>query len=176
MPKFLLSWIKALPFDFEPAVQEFIDAKKHHLTTEGVPAPTAHPTVEAAVRRIPGTVDVPDDFVPDYQIVDDTPDPPSLDERKMLLASKLDSQATSLMHAIVPPLKSHLMNIQVGDAQIVPESQRTDEQKATIADHEARSQKTHAIFRHLAVLKDQIHDLTDATIDTWEPAPFPSGD
>ena len=28
MPQFLLSWIKALPFDFEPAVQEFIDAKK----------------------------------------------------------------------------------------------------------------------------------------------------
>ena len=29
------------------------------------------------------------------EIVDDTPEPPSLDERKMLLASKLDAEATS---------------------------------------------------------------------------------
>lgn len=82
--KIPLSQIKAMP-DFEARVHAFVQAKKDHLITEGVGAPTEHHVVESAVRRIPGDGKTPDDFVADYTIVDDTmpaAPAPTLDQRK----------------------------------------------------------------------------------------------
>jgi hypothetical protein len=174
MVQFYLSQLKTLAFDFEDAVQAFIQAKRDHLTTEGVPAPTAHPAVEAAVRRIPGTVDVPDDFVADYQIVDDTPAPPTLAERKAALAAGVSMQASAAANEIMPPLKSRLVTLQVIDANAVPEDERTEAQKTTMAEHNLRSKRMQAVNRHHAELESQIDDLTDETIDGWKAEPFPN--
>ncbi len=173
MQVFRLSSLKTLPFDFEAEVKKFVQAKKDHLMTEGVPAPTAHPVVEASVRRIPGTIHTPDDFVADYSIIDDTPPPPTLDERKSALATQVNDQVTALTSQIAPPLKQKLFQFQVNDATSVPEADRTNAQKAVIADFLERDRKLQGIYRHAAELESQIHDLTDATIDGWKPAPFP---
>ena len=171
---FALSQMKTLLFDFEAEVRNFIQAKKDHLTTEGVPAPTTHHFVEAAVRRIPGTVNQPDDFVADYTIVDDTPPAPTLDERKSALAAQVNADAAALLNQIAPPLKQRLFQFQVNDAsRRAPLGTQTDADKAIIAESIARQEKIDAVYRHVAELESQIHDLTDETIDGWKAAPFP---
>jgi hypothetical protein len=174
--KLALSQIKALPFDFVGTVDAFIAAKKVHQSTENVPAPGApHPWVEQAVRRLPGSIEPPrpDDFVADYEIIDDTPPPPTLDQRKMTLAAAAQASAHAEIDAIDPPLKRRLVGIEAGRAMMVDPSKRTPAQLAAITSQATRDAKREAIIYHLAKLEAQIHDLTDKTIDNWSAAPFP---
>jgi hypothetical protein len=187
MPNFSLTEVKKLPFDFEDEVKKFVQAKKDHLLTEGVPAPTHHPWVEMSVRRIPGQVErsggmtiiQPDDFVPDYTIIDDTPPPPSLAEKKAKIADEINRQAEALASQIAPPLKRKLFDVRIRDAhQAAGLAQAAHQEpsaadKATIAEHEARNAKIDAIYRHVAELESQIHDLTEDQVDVWKGAPFP---
>lgn len=175
MPNFLLSDLKKLPFDFEAEVAKFVQVKKDHLTTEGVPAPTHHQLVELAVRRIPGSEDIPDDFVADYSIVDDTPPPPTLDEKKNALADQINAEAMALINKIDPPLKRKSLRFKINDAFAVPEDERTDAHKTLIAENIARDRKVETIQRHAAELESQIHDLTEDQVDVWKGAPFPTG-
>lgn len=185
MPKFLLSQVKALPFDFEAEVAKFIQAKKDHLLTEGQAAPSApHQMVEDAVRRVPAPVELlkdgktsphtsPDDFVADYQIEDDSPPPPTIAEKRSAIAAGVNAEANALTEQIMPRLKQKLFGLQFNEAFSVPEDKRTPEQHATIAAHNDRMQKAHAIFRHVAEVESQIHDLPDDMVDVWKAPPFP---
>ena len=190
MPVFPLSEIKKLSFDFETEVRNFVQAKKDHLNTEGVPAPTHHPWVEASVRRIAGeiqrsgatTIIHSDDFVPDYQIVDDTPPPPTLDDKKAKLAQDVGMQANALAEKILPRLKRKLFDFQAGDAAkaiaLAQEAQQEPDPVHKFAwdAHLARQEKVEAIYRHAAELESQIHDLTEDQVDVWQGAPFPSAE
>ena len=196
-----LSKIKALPFDFDAAVKEFIEAKKKHRTTVGEPSPNApHLFVEAAVRRVPGSIEEqrPDDFVADYEVVDDTPpEPPkpSLDQRKMALAAQVGTAANAAVAKIIPPLKHRLWEheyarVQADMAKVkIIENESLDDwraraivaiKKTSAADfasftaHDERKKKIAAVHYHVALCESQIHDLTEETIDAWSPAPFPA--
>jgi hypothetical protein len=174
--KIALSQAKALPFDFEAAVAAFIKAKQDHRQSVGEPAPNApHRWVEAAVKRVPGSIEAqtPDEFVPDYEIVDDTPPPPSLDQRKMMLAVNAQREAQSAIEKLRPPLKARLLSIEFGRAMAIEEAKRTPADKATIAAYLDGNVRIEAITYHLAKIEAQIHDLTDATIDDFTPAAFP---
>lgn len=168
-----LSHLKALPFDFGGAVDAHIKALQAHRTTEHAAAPTAHPLVERAISRVqyPVTDGKPDDFVPNYKVVDDSP---SLDDRKMALVQSLTDEATRLMAGIMPPLKQDLWNLQYADAVAVEDKKRTSAQNAAIKLHEDRIAKVRAIHMHLAQMKSDIHDLTESTIEKWKAAPFPT--
>jgi hypothetical protein len=171
-----LSHVKALPFDFEKEVVAFIKAKQDHRTKIGEAAPSPpHALVEVAVRRVPGSIDPPvaDDFVADYAIVDDTPPPPSLDQRKAAKAAEMAALAQAAIARFSPPLKRRLMDMDYRRALAVDEDKRSNADKATIAAALDRGARTEAISYHLATLEAQIHDLTDAAIDDWSPAPFP---
>jgi hypothetical protein len=196
-----LSHVKALPFDFEEAVAAFIKAKQDHRTKTGEAAPSPpHALVEAAVKRVPGSIDPPrpDDFVADYEIVDDTPPPPvppTLDERKKALAFKVGQATAAAAAQVMPPLKRRLWDYEHAriERDIYAVQRKENEpnadwkarglsavQKASPADHAAylahedRKAKVVAIVHHLAVCESAIHDLTEATIDAWAPAPFPT--
>jgi hypothetical protein len=174
-----LSTIKALPFDFETEVKNFIQAKKDHQNTKDVMAPAHHPLVEMAVRRVSNGVNERDDFVADYTIVDDTPPPPTLDEKKAMLADEVMRNANVLASQIIPPLKRKLFDFQISDAYAAISRAKasgqepSDADKATIAEHETRTAKIDAVYRHVAALESQIHDLTEDQIDVWQGAPFP---
>jgi hypothetical protein len=175
--KIQLSHIKALPFDFETAVADFIAAKKRHQTTEGEPAPSApHQMVEAAVKRIPGSIDPPraDEFVADYEIVDDTPPPPSLEARKSALAMQAQTAAQGAINKLRPPLKSRLLAIEFSRAMAIEEAKRAPSERATIAGYLDGNVRVEAITYHLAKIEASIHDLTDATIDDFDAPPFPN--
>lgn len=169
-----LSQIKALPFDFEAAVAGYVAALEHHRYTENEPAPVVpHPLVEAAVTRkqYPVFTEKPDDFVKNYTVIDDTP---SLEERKEILAHEAARLAGEAMKIITPPLKQNMWHYQFADIMRVIEEDRTPEQVAFLAEHDARELRKVAVHRHLAKLHSDIHDLTAETIDAWQPAPFPT--
>lgn len=64
-----------VPDDFADRVEAFRQALLRHRTTRGVAVPTAHHLIEQCVRRVqyPIKDKKPDDFVADFEIVDDTP-------------------------------------------------------------------------------------------------------
>lgn len=174
--KIALSKMKALSFDFEKEVAAFVKAKQDHRKTVGESSPHApHPWVEAAVTRVAGSIDPPkpDDFVADYEVVDDTPPPLTLDQRKQVLATDMQRQAQEAVDKIVPPLKNRLMNMELLRAHAIPEAERTPGHKATIAESQDRHVRMDAIHYHLARMEAQIHDLTEDTIEDFSPEPFP---
>lgn len=116
----------------------------------------------------------PDDFVPNFVIIDDTPPGPTLDERKAVLAQAAHAAAMARVDALDPPLKRRLAQMTVARIMRIDEADRTDADKATLAHFGDNGVRTEAIFFHLAELEAQIHDLTEATIEGWEPAPFPN--
>ena len=181
------------PPGFASLVDQFIAAKKEHLTTTGQPAPAApHPLIEAAVRRVVAPVErlvdhkgrdigpspntQPDDFVADYEIEDDTPPPVVLTvaQKKDVLAAKVNADAAALAEQVMPRLKQRLFMFQHGDAIAVPEANRTPEQVATIAAHTDWQNKLQAINRYVAEVESQIHDLPDDMVDVWKAPPFPA--
>lgn len=171
--KINLSDVKALSFSFDGAVDAHINAMKAHQTTIGEAAPAAHPLVEQAIRRVQYPIEArkPDDFVKDFQVIDDSP---SLEERKTALAQAVHMRATTAIQTIMPPLKQRLREMQYHDALAVKIEDRSSAQKATIAEHQSRTSKISAVMRHLAQQESDIHDLTEDTIDDWKPAPFPT--
>lgn len=116
----------------------------------------------------------PDDFLPNYKIVDDTPPPPTLDERKLKLAGALENEAHKITADLSPPLKRRFWELQYGEAVAVDVAQRSADQKATVAKYEARTVKVNAVYRHLAQMHSAIHDLTEETFDGWSPSPWPT--
>lgn len=175
MMEILLSRIKALPFDFEGAVDAHIAALEAHRFTEGEAAPAPpHPLVEAAIGRKQYPVEDrrPDDFVRAYEVIDDTPPPPTLEERKQALANEAMQGAAKARAVITPPLKANHWSHQLADALAVDEKKRTPEQHAAVLEHGERQKRLDAVHRHLAKLCSDIHDLDETTIETWKPDPF----
>lgn len=187
--EFLLSQVKKLPFDFKSAVDSFVHAKMEHRFTIGEAAPGApHIWVEMAVRRVSGSDEKPDTFEAYYQIVDDMPPPPTLDERKNQIAQDVITAATAAIAKISPPLKQAYWNIEYarvqGDIAKVPvkegETQDTwlsraldvvkkksPEDYASYVAQENRAKAIGSIHRVVAKAHSDIHDLTEKTIDGW---------
>ena len=112
--KLALSQVRALPFDFEAAVASHIKAKmEHRFAAIGESAPAApHAWVGHAVKRVIVGEDKPDDFVPDFEIIDDTPPPLTLDQKKQILSHQVMTARAEAAHKIVPLLKSRIWNIE----------------------------------------------------------------
>lgn len=113
--------------DFAAAVEQYRQAMLDHRFTQGEPAPTAHPLVEACVKRVPVEGEA-DDFVADYEIVDDTPPPPpepTAEERKATAIMKSRQQEQADIAAIMPAGKLRLFQMDVNAAMVVPEANRS---------------------------------------------------
>ena len=148
--------------DYPAAVEAYRQALLVHRFT-GEAAPTALPIVEQAVRRIqyPISDGKPDDFVADYEIVDDTPPPPSDAERKAALVSKIMEAQHLAVDAVMPAGKLRLLTLQANEAKIL------------ISQFEVVQQKLAAIEYHGATLEAAVDDLTPDQYDTWQMKPFP---
>lgn len=116
----------------------------------------------------------PDDFAPNYVLIDDTPPPLTLEQRKDRLEHECKCQAALAFDRASPRRKRGYMELKVSDAHSVPEEDRTSEHKAALAHHAEVNKKIAAVNEHLARLLNDIEDLTEDSINTWEPAPFPA--
>lgn len=169
--------------DFDMCVRvharDLLEHDAHHTKiaqgdTERVPypPPVTVPLVDRAIRR--------PDFVPDYEIVDDTPEPPpppTPEERlaaaRLWKRSELGQAEAEAANAVVSPGKVRLFSLTEADIRSKPEKSRSKKDEAFLKEQEARGARLAAIYRHGAELEAQIEDLDEEALKTWQPAPFP---
>ncbi len=148
-----------LPADYA----EQVEAHRQELLAHrfvGDAAPTAPALVEQAIRRVQSEGN-PDDFVTDYEVIDDTPPPPpppspSAAELKAEALSRLHIAESQALDAVITSGKFRLLTMQ-------PE--RADELQSVIA-------KRNAISLHFAKQEAELDDLTSDQYADWKPAPF----
>lgn len=166
------SQIDRLGFDFAPAVEAYRQAKLAHRMTQHLPAPVAHPLVERVVTRKP-VEGQPDDFVADYEIVDDTP-VLTLAQRKQELMNAVTREEVALIGSILPPGKRRLRSMEHARLSLKPSTQCTIDELRKLNTWKLDDQQMETISYHAATLHAEIEDLTEATIGGWVPAAFPA--
>jgi hypothetical protein len=181
--RLLKSQIDAIGFDFEAEVVNHIKNLEAHRFTQGTPAPAGcHPVVELAVKRVqyPVAAELPDEFVPDYVIEDDTPAPapepmpvrPSLDERKLALAAQVHQEEHRIGTAAWPLLRRRLDVLRAHEA-IAQGDLASEEAKSFARDIAAKEAFLKAIERRGAELLYEIDGLTEETVDLWQMTGWP---
>lgn len=162
---------------YEQAVAEHAERLTAFTREVGKPRPVAHPLVEAAIKRVtyPKADKRPDDYVADYTIVDDTPPPPppvSLEDRKRMLVAAVHANEAKAKEAIMPQRKLRLLNIKYSQAMATPEQLRTADDEASISGLHDLIKKFQAIELLAAEAESDIEDLTDDTVNSWQPPTF----
>lgn len=117
--------------------------------------------------RVPRGDPLPDAFqIAPYEVVDDSPPPPSLEERKGILLRALQNAAANIQNAILSPARAKMLDIDVAEA--LSTSARTPAQVAAIAAYTAFQARCVEIQRNAAVAAVEIEDLTERTIGAWK--------
>jgi hypothetical protein len=165
-PRYLKSETDALPFDLKSAVEKYAsDLQAFRENPVGDPPLPPHPMVSAAVRIDDHT------YVIDYEIVDDTPPAPTLAQRKLMVTWNIDLAHAAAEAAVMSPARRQLLSMDAVDA-----SGKTDAtSRDLMAALTALNAKSRENARHAALLKIEVEDLTDVTIDSWQVTPFPHG-
>lgn len=168
---------------FERAVADHIDRLKEFNKVVGKPRPTAHPLIEACIKRIsyPKASKKPDDYEADYVIVDDTPAVPeaaplSLEDRKRMHVASLRAAEHAAKEAVFPARKHRLLTMQAGAAQTklvakdgqIDDSALTDQEKDCLALIKEVQTKYGAIDMASAQAESDIEDLTEENVDSWQ--------
>jgi hypothetical protein len=133
------------------------------------PRPTAHPLVEACLKKIrKGTVD---DYEADYVVVNDLPPPappPSLEEKKNKLQEQLTHAEFEAKAKVLPPRKMRLASVKANIAFQIKEGSRTAEQEEDIYSY-TKVMEAHAKIELIgAQALSDLDDQTEATIDSWK--------
>jgi hypothetical protein len=165
------SVINGLPYPYADAVEQFRQAKLAHRFTGDV-APSAPAIVEQAVRRVP----VPgqaDDFVADYEIFEDVP-VPSLSEHKAALVATIRNAEAAALASIISPGRERLMGLDLNAVHAKPEAERSDADRALLAQSAEIAARKVRVHRHGAKLEIAVEELTESSIDGWAPAAFPA--
>jgi hypothetical protein len=170
--KIAKSVIDGMGIDYPAEVEAFRQAKLAHRFTGDV-APSAPAIIEHAVRRVP-VEGAADDFVTDYEVVDDTPPPPTLQERKAALVSTIRSMEAAASAEIVTPARERLMGLDLNEVYVKPDADRNDADRALVAKMTDVAARKATINRHAVLLEIEVEDLNEADIDGWVPAAFPA--
>lgn len=113
----------------------------------------------------------------DYEIVDDTPPPPTDEERLARLRiecrSRLLQLESAAINAVLPPGKARAYSIREADIRKDP-GLPSSEEGAFLAEQEERARKIDAIHRAGAAQEATIEDLNEEELKTWQPASFPA--
>lgn len=145
--------------------QELMD---HRFTGNARPVPE-QAWMENLIRRVqyPIAEEKPDDFELDFEIVDDTPPPPTLDEQKDVLRAEVGRCARAAQRAILPPGKAQLLELDASEAHAVPLGKRSAEQSKAIEAFDAYVKAIQGLNRRAAEALAEIDDLTADTIGKW---------
>jgi hypothetical protein len=165
------SVLDGLPYNYADAVETFRQAKLAHRFTGDI-APSAPAIIEHAVRRVPRDGQA-DDFVADYEIIDDIP-VPTLAERKAALAAAIRSAEAAALAKIISPARERLQGLDLNAVYAKPEAERTDADRALLSSAIAIAARKDVVHRHGIHLEIAIEELTDATIGGWMPAALPA--
>jgi hypothetical protein len=172
------------PDKFAESVNAYVDELHAFNKKVGVPRPTSHPLVEAAIRQIkkPNQADT---YVADYVIFDDGPPmqeqtEPMLEDKKNMLGQTLYELCRQAKSAVLSERKYPLLGVKYNmamqkikyvDGKEVSDD-RTDQEKldcATLLACQKRWQELDLIY---AQALSDLDDMTDANIDKWQPPNF----
>jgi hypothetical protein len=160
--RFLKSEIDALDFRFAAAVDEYIAAMDAHKFTVGVAAPIHHQMVQAAVRRVQYEDRRPDDFVADYEIIDDTP---PLWMRKRNLVELVERNEEEVANKIWPIALRRLENMEYED--MVSQDNLTKNDRKRLDVIVAKQKKIQELNRKTAHVLATIDILDESNIGSW---------
>ncbi|UZE51890.1 hypothetical protein ONR75_15775 [Rhodopseudomonas sp. P2A-2r] len=160
--------------DFAAAVEGHRQALLAHRFT-GDAAPTAHDLIASAVRRVP-CEGGPDDFVSDFEIVDDTPVvvPPTPQQVRDDLIARLRSAENVAALAVLGNGALRLLSLDAREAAMKPLEQRTAADTAALDRMQSVTDRRTAIDRHAATIEAAIELLPFDQLTTFEFEPFPS--
>jgi hypothetical protein len=163
------SVLNRLPFDYAVEVEKLRQALLGHRFSFDS-APTAPEIVERGVRRVQFPIEEhkPDDFVIDYEIVDDTPPPPTLAERKVTLTAQLRQAEVDALTTVLSPGRRRLLDVEVSAIPPV-EADRTAADHALLAERDRVLAADRDIRRKFARAEIEIEELSDeAAIDRFK--------
>jgi len=163
--QFKKSQIDALPFRFEEELERHIKAMEGHRFAEvGIAAPFSHPMIHAAIRRVqyPVNENKPDDFVADYEIIDDAP---PLWERKKALVELVERHEEEIANRIWPLPLRRMDMMDLEDLQL--ETNLTQAEKERKAEIEVKSMRLEALKRKAAHVIATIDVLDETNIGSW---------
>ncbi|MGM4992699.1 hypothetical protein [Tardiphaga sp. 841_E9_N1_2] len=171
------SQVDGLPYNFTDEVEKYQQAMLAHRFS-GDAAPVAPGIIEAAVRRVQHPIEdgKPDDFVIDFEIVDDTPPEPvltSADRRTKLMFQVQAAQADAAAK-VISPARARLLSMDVSRIYTKAVEARTPADDAVMAQHAAVQARLNALTYHTATLEVEIEDLADDKLDSWQMTPFPA--
>lgn len=161
--RLLKSQIDALDFNYAEAVETFRQAKLAHRFTVDVPAPTAPAIVEQAVQRIPSE-GAPDDYVTAYEIIDDTPPPPSVEELRTALINRARQDEMNEVNAIMSPGRRRLLDIEYQEAMSKLPEQQGPKDVAAISLFAEFQAKAKEIGRASIVRQIEIEDMGEEEV------------
>jgi hypothetical protein len=164
------SVLNRLGYNYAEAVEDFRQAKLAHRFT-GDAAPSAPAEVEHAVRRVP-VEGAADDFVADYEVIEDVP-VPTLADRRAVLVGQVRAMEAAALARIISPGRERLMALDLNMIHMKPEADRTAGDLTLLARAADIVARKTVIHRHAAELEIAIEDLTEVTIDGFTPAAFP---
>lgn len=155
---------------FAAALEAHRAALEAHLSgPAGQAAPAAHPLIESLIVRVRQGDSLPDAFqIAPYEIVDDTPPPPTLAERKVPLMAALRAAQQTANDAVLSPARAALLNLDMTEALAVPEGSRTPAQAACIAAYTAVQSRYVEIERNAAIAAVEIEDIGEADVANWK--------
>ena len=158
--------------DFATAVEAHRQALLDHRFT-GDAAPTAHPLIEGAIKRVPSEGG-PDDFVSDFEVIDDTPPAPSPAHVRNELLSRLRSAEFDAATAVISNGALRLLSLDARAAAMKPLDERTAEDTAALDRMQAVTAKRTAVERHAALIEVAIEGLPADQLAGFEFDTFPS--
>jgi hypothetical protein len=164
------SVLNALPYSYADEVEKFRQAKLAHRFTGDI-APSAPAIIEHAVRRVARDGQA-DDFVADYEVIDDVA-VPTLAERKAVLLGKIRTAEAAAMARIISPGRERLLGLDLNAVYAKPEADRSDADRALLAKTADIAARKQAVQRHGAALEVEVEDLTEVAMDGWTMRPFP---
>lgn len=165
------SVVDRLPYNFADEVEKHRQALLAHRFT-GDAAPTGPAIIEQAITRVQQDGE-PDDFLVAFEVVDDTPPPASAAELRQRLVASVRAAEQESSLAVIGPGKSRLLGMEVATVYAKPEAERTDADRAKLAEMAQVQLRLQAIQLHAARVEAQIDDLPDAQIEGWQVPAFP---
>ena len=136
------------------------------------PSPTTHADIMASVRadsREDGKIV---EYIPDYELFDDSPAPPQTEElllrKKQFLIQRIMEEEVMALKAVDPLSygKRRLREIRYEDflAKTTP---RTEEEATFVADHDELKKNIRKIYVIASEMISEVEDLTSENIDQW---------
>jgi hypothetical protein len=123
--------------------------------------------VEASIERVQATGQS-DTYVAAYEFHDDSPPPPSLEEKKQARYGELLKAEHAAKAKVMPQRKIRLVAMTHNEAIAVPEVERTLEHGEAIVTYQEVAAAFKKIELAAAKAESDIEDLTEENIDSWK--------